>query len=250
MSDHWEFFPCQMGENKAFIFYDHGIKDRINEMDLPVSARISVPFRAPREDGLPTDDEFDALTTLEDELAREIAKLGGAYVGRISVDGERYFYTYVDATAAQMDALAAKLTVTTGYPAKAAVTEDPEKGAYWNSLYPTRDDWRLIQDLRVIEKLQEEGDALDKTRKVDHLAYFDTMRGADKFKAWLEAEGFNVDWVSKPEADEDLLGISFSHVCRPILGDVTHHTHKLFNKVEELGGKYNGWGTTVEAELN
>ncbi len=249
MSDHWEFFPCQMGENRAFIFYDHGIRNRINQLDLPVSARISVPFRSPREDGLPTDEEYDALTALEDELAQEFVKLGGVYVGRVSVDGGRYFYAYVDANAAQIDALAAKLTVTTGYPAKATVSDDPEKSTYWNTLYPTKDDWRLIQDLKVIEKLQEEGDPLETARKVDHLAYFDDARGADKFKAWLEDEGFDIDWVSKPE-DDDLMGISFSHACRPVLGDVTHHTHKLFNKAEELGGHYNGWGTTVEAVSN
>lgn len=239
-----------MGENKAFIFYDHGLRDRINELDLRVSARISVPFQAPREDGLPTDDEFDALTRLEDELAQEFGKLGGVYVGRVSVDGARHFYAYVDATAAQMDALAAKLTVITGYPAKASVSDDPDKSAYWHTLYPTPDDWRLIQDLKVIEKLQDEGDPLDKARKVDHLAYFDDVEGAGEFKAWLEDEGFDVDWVSDPGDDEDLLGISFSHACRPMLGDVTHHTHRLFNKAEELGGKYNGWGTTVEAALN
>ena len=248
MSDHWEFFPCRMGENKAFVFYDHGVRKRINEMDLPVCARILVPFRAPRGDGLPADDENDALTRLEDELAAEFVKLGGLYVGRISVDGARHFYAYVDATAAQVDAVAAKLTVTAGYPASATVSNDPSKSTYWHTLYPTKDDWRLIQDLKVIEKLQEEGDPLDKERRIDHLAYFDDTQGADSFKSWLEEEGFDVDWVSDPEDEDDLFGISFSHACRPMLGEVTHHTHRLFNKAEELGGRYNGWGTTVEIQ--
>ena len=37
MSDHWEFFPCQMGDDVAFIFYDHGIRDSIDA--FPSSTR-------------------------------------------------------------------------------------------------------------------------------------------------------------------------------------------------------------------
>jgi hypothetical protein len=30
MSDQWIFFPCQMGEHRAYILYDHGIRDSID----------------------------------------------------------------------------------------------------------------------------------------------------------------------------------------------------------------------------
>ncbi len=250
MSDHWEFFPCQMGEHKASVFYNHSIRDRINELDLSVCARISVPLRDPRDDGLPCDDEIESLSGFEDSFVDEIERMGGVYVGRISLNGARHFYAYMDASPAQIDALAAKLTVITGYHAKPTLSEEFDKSTYWHTLYPTKEDWQLMRDLKVIEQLQEEGDRLEAARRIDHLAYFDDVRGADQFKVWLESEGFDVDWASKPDDDEDLLGISFSHACRPVLGDVTQHTYKLFSKAEELGGRYNGWGTTVEGPAN
>lgn len=250
MSDHWEFFPCQLGEHKAFIFYNHGIREQINELDLPVCAEFCIDFKEPRGDGLPDDGETDDLTALEDRLAAELLQIGGVYVGRISVGGIRHFYAYVDATSAQIDALAAKLTVTTPYSVKGSASSDPDKSTYWHTLYPTKADWQMIQDLKVIEKLEQDGNPLDTARRIDHLAYFDDMRGADQFKAWLEAEGFDVDWMSRPDDKEDLLGISFSHVCRPMLGDVTQHTYKVCTKTEELGGRYSGWGARTEPRLN
>jgi hypothetical protein len=48
MSDQWLFFPCQMGEQRAFIFYDHGIRDRIDSVAPPHLLKVRVAFKQPR----------------------------------------------------------------------------------------------------------------------------------------------------------------------------------------------------------
>jgi Family of unknown function (DUF695) len=68
MSDHWIFFPCQMGDHRAFIFYDHGIRDSINRIAPPHLLKVRAAFKQPRPDGLPTNEEFTELSALEDGL--------------------------------------------------------------------------------------------------------------------------------------------------------------------------------------
>lgn len=246
MSEQWEFFPCQMGEHKALVFYNHSIRESINRVDLPKCARFSISFREPADDGLAVDEETEDLNALEDCLVEELQRIGGIYVGRVSVDRGRHFYAYVDASGPQIDALAAKVAVLTGYPTRVTMEDDFDKSVYWHTLYPTKEDWQLMRDLKVIEQLKEDGDSLETERRIDHLAYFGDRRGVEAFKDWLETEGFDVDWSSRSDEGEELLGVSFSHACRPQLGEVTQHTFRLFKKIEELGGRYNGWGTTAK----
>lgn len=242
MSDHWEYFPCEMGEHTAFVFYDHGIRSKISDLDLPVLARIIAPLRNPRDDGLPREQEYDALARLEDHLIAEMRRMDGAYVGRVSIDGARHFYSYVNAGSVRIETMAKRLAAKTGYPVAVDVSDDPDKNAYWNTLYPTKRDWLLIQDLRLIEELEGRGDRLERARAIDHHARFDSGRAAKKFRAWLESEGFQVKGRIRREQDKRH-GVSFTHVCRPILGDVTRYTFDLFRKAEELGGRYDGWQT-------
>jgi hypothetical protein len=48
VSDHWEFFPCQMGENVAFIFYDHGIRETIGSFKQDQQVRCKEVYRVAR----------------------------------------------------------------------------------------------------------------------------------------------------------------------------------------------------------
>src|SRR5262245_36261904 len=137
MSDHWEFFPCQMGKATAFVFYDHGISAEIDELSLQTFVKLKIPFMSPDERGLPTNAEFEPLRSLESEIERSVAAWSGVYVGRVTVQGARFFHFYADVNESDVDAFAHKLREMFGYNAMYLVRLDPEKDGYWRDLYPT-----------------------------------------------------------------------------------------------------------------
>src|ERR1044072_3487766 len=94
MSDQWIFFPCRMGEHSASIFFDHGIRESINTTAPKQLLKVRLAFKQPRPDGLPTNEEFQALTTLEIGLQALVQQQESIYVGRVTVDGHRHFYIY------------------------------------------------------------------------------------------------------------------------------------------------------------
>ena len=245
MSDHWEYFPCEMGEHTAFVFYDHGIRKKITD---PGSAGSGAHHRAVEKSAGRRASQGNRNTmrwpNWKMNWSRRSVASTAPMSAAISINGARHFYCYVNAGSVRIETMAKRLAQKTGYPVGVDVSDDPEKNAYWNTLYPTKRDWLLIQDLHLMEELEGRGDTLDKPREIGHHARFETGRAAKKFRAWLESEGFEVKGRIKREEDRRH-GVHFSHVCRPVLGDVTRYTFDLFSKAEQLGGRYDGWETDV-----
>lgn len=250
MSDHWEFFPCQMGESTAFIFYDHGLASEIDELDLGKLLKIRVQIKNPREDGLPFDEEFGVLERIEDEIQSYISNKKGIYAGRVTVDGARYFHCYVDLDEAGARGLLDGLKAKYGYEMRYVLKEDRERSGYWEELFPTDQDWQVMKDLKVIEQLEKHGDNLDKRRRIDHWVFFESRDKLEKFKSWAMEEGFKVEGVSEPEKeeDDDRYSIQLYHNGTPQLAEISHVTVTLLETARELGGDYDGWETSVEPD--
>ena len=104
MSDQWIFFPCQMGEHRASIFYDHGIRDSIDTVAPRRLLKVRVAFEQPRPDGMPTNEEFQSLTALEDGLQALVQQQESIYVGLVTVDAQRHFYIYTPDSEAEWSA--------------------------------------------------------------------------------------------------------------------------------------------------
>src|SRR5689334_21375951 len=99
MSDHWEVYACQMGEHRAFVSYDHGIGESLATLLIQDLVKVRVGLRAADERGLPTREEFPALNAIEDTFRQFAEEHKGVLVGRVTVDGARHLYAYVDVPA-------------------------------------------------------------------------------------------------------------------------------------------------------
>ena len=244
MSDNWQFFPCLVDDRQAFVFFDDGISKKIDDLPLPKALRIALRLSAPNADGLPTNEEFPALSVLEDKLAAEMAALGGIYVGRITVDGQRHFRCFVACEDDEVERSMRRLAEGSTYVLSHSLELDPDKSGYWQELYPTADDRRTIKDIHVLEALAERGDDPDAVRQVDHWAYFKSAAQQAAFRRWLEAEGYDLH-----AADDEVPGeypVRFFHRSTVRLAEISGHTVALARKARELGGTYDGWETSVE----
>ena len=87
MSDEWIFYQCQMEEHAASVFYDHGIRDQIDEIAPPNFLWIEILMNNARDDGLSSAEEADLLYAFEDDLEAVVNAANSLWVGRVTVNG-------------------------------------------------------------------------------------------------------------------------------------------------------------------
>ncbi len=242
MSDEWIFFPCQMSERRASIFFDYGTRDSIAAAPRQL-LKVRATFKQPRPDGLPANEEFQQLTKLEDALQALVQDKKSIYVGRVTVDGHRHFYIYTANSEAEWSIALDQLGNRHEYSLASVLKADESHDGYWKELFPTDDDWQVIQDLRVVEALEKEGDDGSASRCIDHWAYFPSYAAAQEFSEWAKGQGYGS--FSTEVTDDSKFQVRFSHEGSIRLDDITSHTIALRRKASELGGDYDGWETPI-----
>jgi len=245
MLDIWYTFPATMGEDQAWITYNHGYAE-VSKVDKRNDhLRIRIKFKNPTEHGMPTNEEYPKLSALDEKLDKAIDNIGGVYVGRITVAGKRYFYYYLDTAEKKVKNIIDKIADSSSYKIQYQFESDIEKKKYWEELYPTFDDWQVIEDLKVLDSLAENGDKKEIKREVQHWAYFSSSEDASKYNAWVIKKFYKVIFYGQTDDKKEYM-VQYSHVGTMDLGDITQHTISANRKARELNGRYDGWETSVE----
>jgi hypothetical protein len=242
MSDHWEMFACTVGEHPAFITYDHGVSTALDTLP-PNAARFDVTLLAPDDRGLPAGDEFAQLNSVESLLEARFGDAGQC-VGRVTTDGHRYYLFYTRLDEAQCAAFARDAGVLHGHAIDVLHAPDPERAHYRDELFPTPDDWQVMQDMKTERALREAGDPLDTPRPIEHWAYFPDGAARDAFVAAVGA-GFSAVEPFEAEGGDDRFGVKLSHVGLPDYHSINATTLRLARAAREVDGSYDGWETEV-----
>jgi hypothetical protein len=244
MSDQWIFFPCQIGDRPGSIFYDQGISETLDEVAPRELLKVRAVFKQPRPDGLSSNEEYPALAALEDDLSTLTQQHQCLYVGRITVGGHRQFHIYTpDTDAKRWGQELESLGRRHGYLLTFDLRHDEEHEGYWNELFPNDDDWQVIEDLRLLDALKQQGDDGTASRQIDHWAFFSSQAATEEFSRWLDQQGY-VGTVTEV-ADGGRFRVSFSHTGTVQLSEITSHSISLRRKASDLGGEYDGWETLV-----
>lgn len=245
MSDDWRFFMCQMGEHLASILVDVGVAKTIDSTPSTL-ARLRLVYKRPSDNGLPTDEEFDAVVALEKRLEKFAAEVGDAYVGRLTTQGHRHFHIYTSRNEKAWNSFVHELKQESGYLIGLIVDQDPERSGYWKELYPTPDDWRVIHDMAVVAQLRKSGDDQSIHRQIDHWIYFPTEAASHPFVAWATADRFVHDAQHSQAGKDGRYCVRLHHIGPAEQRNVSNHTLALTRKAKEFGGEYDGWETSVE----
>jgi hypothetical protein len=245
MSDEWELYPCTVGEEPAWIMVDSGIAETL-EQSPAVLAKIVLEFKQPLQNALPNAEEHEAARTIEDRIESFVQQEGDVFAGRVTIAGTRQFYVYTRHDEAAWNRFGSALAKESGYAMNLVYRNDPGHQAYWNELYPSPDDWRVINDMKVLDNLSESGDVADAVRRFDHWIYFGSEAAAGPFIAWAVGDRFSLIEDETGPDDDGRYRVRLSHEGTAKLGDVTDHTAALRRKAEdEFGGDYDGWETFV-----
>lgn len=244
MSDDWDFYALRVDDQPASIFVDLGIRKEAPIKSHFTMAYLRVFMLKPKENGLSSQEEFDDLIALEDQVTAAITQDSSViYVGRNTSSGNRdfFFYTY-DSKRFEKAAQAAMR----GFPAykyETGAREDRSWRTYFEFLHPSKRDMQRIVNRRVCEQLAKHGDDPNNQRKIDHLALLPSAEAQAAFEHHVALEGFAIDCAPEEGDEYGQFSVEFSRSDRP--AEIDEIVIPLLEKVIDLGGSYDGWGCHV-----
>lgn len=239
VSDRWDFYRLRVDDRPASIFLDMGIAEEAPLSAYPLRACLRVSMLHPRPDGLSSQEEFDALTALEDHATPFVEAKGNAiYVGRNTSSGYRDLYFYArDLTTFEAAASAAMLA----HPAYSYETDtkpDPAWRGYFDFLYPSPLSLQQMANRALQEVLAKQGDDLNQPRSIDHLVVSGEAANLEALALLLRADGFMTDGVA--HHDGGLYALKFQRVDEPI--SMQEIATDLYEMALRYGCDYDGWG--------
>jgi len=164
------------------------------------------------------------------------------YLGSRVVDGWSEFY-FCASSARELNPMVTAILKDTGYVFESNIVKDKKWGFYELQLFPRELELVHIQSAKIIFLLEEEGDDLSIARDVEHYLSFETPTQKNRFLNTLELDGFSFkDDLSSEEFEHGVALISNHSVQEQ---EVMKIVNKLFEKVKEVKGFYEGWSTTL-----
>ena len=248
MNEQWEYFPFQAEESVGTVVYNHELSASINELPIHQSVRFKLKFKSPNAEGLPDAAESKTAELLETKIESELAERSGVYTGRVTFEGRRLFYSYVDSDEKSIATLVTSLGNEFDCNLEYDVRDDPEKEDYWRDLFPSPETWQYIQNSKVVRALKEAGDGLNSPRRIDHWASFTAKSQAKLFAKSVKTDGFQFDSVPDSKSEQGTYDIQFYRDDVPELSSITALTIQLASQASELNGTYGGWEAFVVRE--
>lgn len=244
----WTFYFSTVDNNLSSISTDLNLNSIAPIENQENVVYVSIKMLNPKENGLSDNEEAEKLWKIEDDIIENLKakKLNYTYVGRLTSNGLRDLYFYSDNGNFEK----AVVDVMRNYPNyKFAFGMDEDKtwNGYFNFLYPNPTQLQIIQNRRVVEKLEKEGDNLIKEREVFHWIYFNNKEDLEKFEKYAKSNNYKIELKKKadPSLNYKYL-ISISRIDKIGYNDIDEYTLKLFEKARALNGDYDGWETSVE----
>ncbi len=190
--------------------------------------------------------EAEALYPLEDALIAAATNLGLVYVGRLRND-EAWQLTFYG-TPDHLDALNALAQEADlgGRQFQTGSKPDGDWTYYREFLMPNAERRQWMQDRRLLDVLDEQGDVHSTPRRVDHWAYFATAASRQAFVHDATREGFALESAPDEADGPRAFGAQVFRIDTVDLEHIHEVVMKLFKIAETHGGYYDGWETPVE----
>jgi regulator of RNase E activity RraB len=209
---------------------------------------LRVRMLDPREDGLRSEAETDALYELQDQLERGLGDAYDAiYWGKTVGEGWTIFHFNVPPEPSIRGIPVPDPPAVADYPYQLHLAEDPDWTRYRDA-YPNAFHENQIWNRTQQEELLEQGDRLAKRRRIDHTALFPSEETTDQARRALRRAGFRVGPTFRTDVPDDdkRFGLEFRRADRCDGTRPDEITAEILDCIEPCGGYYNGWGTFVK----
>ncbi len=246
MQDYWETYVRQIEGHRALVSFNASVSDYVPDPEYGYAAFVKLLLKSPSEEGLVSSDEEQTLSSIEDRIEMESLRYrSGKYIGRIITQGEVNFIYYLKMDFEWKDTADAAMKHFDSYTYEAGSRVDSEWEVYEKLLFPTPQEWQIIQNHHACDQLKEAGDNLRMTRAIEHKMFFADVESRSAFATSILEDGFSVQKEMPPTDDVALYGVQFYRIDSPYYYDIDALTLAIIENGARFGGQYDGWETSL-----
>ncbi len=244
ISQNWDFYMCRIDDKPGSIRLNLDLYNIAPLKNYHQRVQLSVKMQNPTSDGLSSNEEFEILNQIEDLLYERTVSFGAVTAGVVKTDGILEIHMYTQDTEGIEEACADIFkNYFSSYEWKIQICADDKWDLYFNFLYPDKYTFQAMQNRKVIYQLEQQGDNLEKERKIDHWLYFSTVGNVTSFADKIKELNFIILSSEKIENSDYPYQINISR--EDILGNINNITWELMEMADSSGGYYDGWGCVM-----
>lgn len=236
--------------------YDDKPGSIVVRMDLAKSAPIKefpyllicgVIYESENEDGLPQAEIFPFLRGSSEDFAKYLKSVCEFIrVGAFTYNFQRLEYFYIDDDSAVAERISQFWKEKyPGVKYYLDIKRDSVWKYYLGFLYPDVKTLNFMADRRIVQTLENGGDALSNPRDVDHWIYFENQDDLDKFKSEIARKGFDVVEEKDLSREENSLELHIRRNDSVQLDYIHSVTTMLRELAKSCNGNYAGWNTKL-----
>jgi regulator of RNase E activity RraB len=247
LSDAWDFYFARINDAPASIFIDLGIRAEVPLEKRPWLLWVWIQLKAPKPDGLATNEEAASLNPIGEALEAVIsATCGAQLVARVTGAGRREFYFYATEPGELQSACATAMKAFEDYKSEFGSTFQPDWDQYL-MLFPSDNNLERMHNRRVLQELAQQGDVHEAPRKVEHWLHFADESTRTACRDTLTAIGFAVEdeSVSEEESEDLRYQLVVSRIDSVDSHTINAITIELARLAREHEGAYQGWDCAV-----
>lgn len=257
MHNDWDSYFCEVEDKPASIVVNLGLAEEADEADFPSLCYVSIFFKEPDKDGFPADSEEGTIAAMEDALMESFhAPDTGRCAGHCLTNGKLDIFFYLESGENWPDNAAAVLDHFPSHKWEAGSHYDPDWELYFGFLYPDEVCMLHIQNRRACDRLEELGDDLSISRRLEHWAVFPAKEKAETYASMAKEMGYTLEGFEETvfAVEDDGNGASDDRQTPPAWQvrlsrpdcpeDSDEVSLLLFGLAREQGGEYMGWSCT------
>lgn len=231
----WEAYTYQTNDGLVVASFDTEARS-FDQSNYPHCVRIIIPIRNPDQNGAPDNDEAQVLWALEDELVADLDKnqVECLLVGRLTHKGDRELVFQV----AKLESFRPDVGLWMSHHPEYEFDASEHEGwsFFFESVWPSTQEWQLITDRRVIESLLRHGSDALKPHRLEYVFYGPCIQLKCLQDRLIDC-GYSV--LEFRAADEQLIMVKEMPLDKSL---IFQESLSHLEMCSSVGVKYDGWG--------
>jgi hypothetical protein len=248
IEENWDTYMASYEKGAGSVLLNMSLKERAPLLNYGYAVITGVKLKDCTPDGLPTQQEFKTLYKISDGVHELIEKKKRTILaGTFTYQCERTDYFYVNDTFLLRKYLTEFYE--TNFPQYSfiiSIKADRKWESYLSFLYPNDEIMESMLNQKVVLKLHQAGDKLEKQRTIDHWLYFKTEGGRNRFISYAAGLHFKIEKTDTvAEQKQYPFSLQISRTDYADLARITQLTLMLRKEAMKQNGYYDGWETAV-----